>query len=70
MTQISTPPLPTETELHAMAGVLTRRYGARAGEVARHFMREHEIIGDETRMDLWSKVCKRLERMAFTPTLS
>lgn len=70
MTQIVSPTLPTDTEIHAMAGVLTRRYGARACEVAQHFMQEHEVIGDEARAALWSEVCKQLEHKASPPTLS
>ena len=70
MTQFAPSILPTDTEIHAMAGVLTRRYGARAGEVAQHFMQEHETIGDEIRAALWSEVCTRLEVMICPPTLS
>ncbi len=70
MTQIVTPTLPTDPEIHAMAGVLSRRYGARAEEVAQHFMLEHKSVGDETRAALWSDVCDRLEQIASPPTLS
>jgi hypothetical protein len=70
MIQIAPTNLPTDTEIHAMAGVLTRRYGTRAGEVAQHFMQEHEIVGDKTRAALWSEVCDQLELMASPPTLS
>ncbi len=69
MTHIALPALPTDTEIHAMAGVLTRRYGARAGELARHFVLEHETIGDEIRAALWSEVCTALEIPASPPTL-
>lgn len=67
MTQIATSSLPTDTEIYAMAGVLTRRYGTRAGEVALHFMQEHEEVGDKTRAALWGNVC---ELIASPPTLS
>ena len=70
MTQIASNTLPTDSEIQAMTGVLTRRYGTRAGEVARHFMQEHELIGDSTRAALWGEVCTRLELMASPPTLS
>ncbi len=70
MTQIASPTLPTDSEIHAMAEVLTRRYGTRAGQVAQHFEQEHEIVGDETRAALWGEVCTRLERFASPPTLS
>jgi len=70
MTHIASPALPTDTEIHAMAGVLTRRYGARAGEVARHFVLEHETIGDEIRAALWGEVCNALGITTAPPTLS
>jgi hypothetical protein len=73
MTQIVSPTpstLPTDTEIHAMAGVLMRRYGSRAGEVAQHFKLEHEAIGDETRAALWNDVCDQLEQTVSSPTLS
>ena len=70
MTQFVSFELPTQTEIQAMAGVLARRYGARAGEVARHFVSEHEIIGDITRASIWGEVCAHLEQMAAPQTLS
>lgn len=70
MTQFAASELPTRSEIQAMAGVLTRRYGARAGEVARHFAGEHETIGDCARASIWDEVCAHLERMAAPQTLS
>jgi hypothetical protein len=70
MTHIASPALPTDCEITAMACVLARRYGERAGEVARHFEQEHEVVGDRTRAALWSRVCSRLECLAVPPTLS
>jgi hypothetical protein len=70
MTQITATELPTQTEIQAMAGVLERRYGARASEVARHFVVEHETIGDSSRASIWSGVCALLEQMATPRTLS
>ena len=70
MTQLSSTALPTRTEIQAMAGVLTRRYGARAGEIARHFAGEHEMIGDHARASIWDDVCAELEQMAAPQTLS
>lgn len=61
MTQITPSTLPTDTEIFAMAGVLTRRYGERAHEVAAHFKFEHETVGDDVRARLWARVCDRLE---------
>ncbi len=70
MTQITLPTLPTDPEIHAMAGVLTRRYGERACEVAHHFKLEHATMGDDTRAALWSHVCDRLAQSVPSPTLS
>ena len=62
MTHTAPSAAPTPSEIHAMARVLARRYGARAGEIAENFMAEHEIIGDSARAALWGKVCARLEQ--------
>jgi len=70
MTQFAPAELPARSEIQAMAGVLTRRYGVRAREIARHFAREHEIIGDSARASLWGEVCAELEQMAAPQTLS
>jgi len=70
MTQFAHAELPERSEIQAMAGVLTRRYGARAGEIAAHFAGEHEIIGDRARASLWGEVCTELEQMAPPQTLS
>ena len=70
MTQFASSELPTQTEIQAMAGVLARRYGARAGEVARHFVVEHETIGDRACASIWDKVCAHLEQITAPQTLS
>ena len=70
MIQFAPAELPERSEIQAMAGVLTRRYGARAGEIAAHFAGEHEIIGDRARASLWGEVCAELEQMAPPQTLS
>lgn len=70
MTQFAPTDLPTKNEIQAMAGVLTRRYGVRASEVAGHFAGEHEIIGDNARASIWDAVCAELAQMAAPQTLS
>lgn len=70
MTHITSSELPTQTEIQAMAGVLERRYGARASEVARYFVVENETICDCTRASIWRGVCAHLEQMAAPRTLS
>ncbi len=70
MTQLAPSELPTRSEIQAMAGVLARRYGARASEVARHFAGEHETIGDNARASIWGEVCAELEQIAAPRTLS
>ena len=70
MTQIVPSELPSESEIQAMAGVLNRRYGARASEVARYFAGEHEMFGDHARASVWVEVCAQLEQMAAPQTLS
>ncbi|MFQ5626839.1 MAG: hypothetical protein ACE5FM_09330 [Methyloligellaceae bacterium] len=70
MTHIAPSAPPTAREIRAMARVLARRYGARAGEIAGSFRAEHEIIGDRARAALWGEVCAQLEQIAAPPTLS
>lgn len=70
MTQIALSAPPTSNEIQAMAGVLARRYGPRAEEVARNFVAEHEVIGDHARAAVWDEVCAHLEQTAVPPTLS
>lgn len=70
MTQIAPSAAPTSSEIQAMAGVLARRYGSRAREIARNFVLEHEVIGDCARAAVWDEVCAHLERTAAPPTLS
>jgi len=50
----------TADEIAAMAAVLTRRYGARADEVAQHFTHEHEAVGDHIRAKVWQEVQAKL----------
>jgi len=61
---------PSANEIQAMAGVLARRYGPRAGETARNFVLEHEEIGDYARASIWDQVCAELDQIAAPPTLS
>lgn len=61
---------PSEAEISAMAAVLARRYGANAGDVARHFILEHEAVADTARAVLWSKVHACLVRRDTVVTLS
>lgn len=70
MAHIADYPVPTESEIAAMAVVLARRYGAKANDVARHFVLEHEAIGDHTRAEIWGKVRDCLPRNRAKPTLS
>jgi hypothetical protein len=70
MAHSQSPALPTQSEISAMATVLARRYGPRAGDVAQHFILEHEAVGDHVRAALWGEVCAHLGRKAKTPTLS
>jgi len=50
----------TTDEIAAMAAVLTRRYGPRAGEIAQHFTHEHEVVGDHVRANVWQEVQAQL----------
>lgn len=70
MTHSSADMLPTDTEISAMAHVLTRRYGTKAGQIALHFKAEHELIGDSARANLWGKVYLRLDCPHAPTTLS
>lgn len=70
MIQITPSGPPTRGEIQAMAGVLARRYGPRAGGIARNFVLEHEVIGDHARAAIWDEVCAYLEQTAPPPTLS
>lgn len=70
MTHVTPVNVPTESEIDAMAAVLVRRYRSRANEVARHFVAEHEAIGDEVRANLWKNVYVRLSERLAAPTLS
>lgn len=70
MIQLAPSAPPTSSEIQAMAGVLARRYGPRAGEIARNFLLEHLEIGDHARAAVWEDVCVHLEQNASPPTLS
>lgn len=70
MTQIAPSAPPAANEIQAMAGVLARRYGPRASDVARNFVLEHEVIGDHARAAIWDEVCAHLQQSAPPPTLS
>ncbi len=70
MTHIASSASPTAREIHAMARVLARRYGASAGEIAESFIFEHETVGDHARAALWGEVCARLEHIPAPPTFS
>lgn len=70
MTHMTPANTPTESEIDAMAAVLVRRYRWRANEVARHFVAEHEAVGDQARTVLWRNVCVRLSQHLDAPTLS
>lgn len=70
MTHIAPSPAPTLSEIQAMAGVLARRYGPRAVDVARNFVAEHEEIGDFARAAVWDEVCSHLDQITAPPTLS
>ena len=70
MTHIVPSAPPTASEIHAMARVLARNYGASASEIAESFVFEHETIGDHARAALWGEVCAQLEHIPAPPTLS
>jgi len=70
MTQFASTELPDNAEIQAMAGVLARRYGAHATEIAKLFAGEHDYIGDKARATAWEQVCIHLERMAEPRTFS
>ena len=70
MTQIDAQAVPNEAEISAMAAVLARRYGAKAGDVARHFILEHEAVADTARASLWAQVHACLVRRGMVDTPS
>lgn len=51
---------PSEADIRVMAGVLTRRHGAAAAEVAAHFAAEHVALGDRLRAGAWDRVAALL----------
>lgn len=70
MTQHRAQNVPSDSEITAMAAVLHRRYGVNADSVARHFVAEHEAVGDSARAQLWTKVRAQLIGPPTGTTLS